>query len=105
MTIPKDVCETYETKEQCLQVVLYFLDHPEERGTRARQAAQWYRENYDSKRFWRQILEIIAAGGTEFPQTEFVENNYANVRQQFLEALDGRTPTHELCETMNFNFA
>lgn len=101
-TIPDTAAVSYSSPEECLNSIIHYLDHEDERRNRAAAGYRWFNKTYDSAAFWADFLNGVAAGRTDFTNTPFVEENYAQLRDMVVEALDGREPTRELMESMNF---
>jgi hypothetical protein len=99
-TIPPGVIPTFATIERAAALIRRLVRDDNERERVAAAGAQWYRDTYDCKRFWRETLTAIANGATEFRNSDFVESNYLRLRDAFVAALAGETPTNRHFERM-----
>ncbi|MBT7266102.1 MAG: glycosyltransferase family 1 protein, partial [Rhodospirillaceae bacterium] len=94
-TIPEETLSTYANFEECLQKILYYMAHEEEREESALASRLWYQETYNSSNFWKDFLSGVVSGQTEFKNTPFVEENYQRSRVKFLESFEGIPITPE----------
>lgn len=98
--IPPGTIPTFSTIQEAAALIRRLVRDDAEREHFAAAGAQWYRETYDCKRFWRETLTAIANGATEFRNADFVESNYLRLRDAFVAALAGETPADRHFERM-----
>ena len=94
-TIPKDKLVTYKDFDDCLNKIIYYLDHEEEREQFSASSHEWCIQSYDSAKFWQKFFKNIQEGDYNFYNTPFVENNYQKLKEKILSHYNGKIITPE----------
>ena len=92
-TIPKENLATYKTFDECLNKIIFYLQHEDERQKFAVKSQKWFVQTYDSTKFWQNFFNNLQVGNYAFQNTPFVENNYNNFRNEILKYYDGQLIT------------
>ena len=78
--VPPDCLAFYRDEADCLEKILYFLDHDDEREAIAARGLAWLNGVYDYKTFWRETVEHLTGKGDQFPVLPGVESGYARYK-------------------------
>jgi len=99
-TIPPGVIPTFANPHAAAELIRRYVRDDTAREQVVAAGVAWYRNTYDCRRFWRDTLTAFANGATEFRNSDFVEENYARLRDAFVDALNGEAPANRHFERM-----
>ncbi|UBF29687.1 glycosyltransferase [Kovacikia minuta CCNUW1] len=63
--IPDDCIVYYDSFEDCLNKIVYYVQHDDEREKIANAGYQWFHQTYNYRKFWSEFLLSIRQGDTE----------------------------------------
>lgn len=95
--LPADIFPLYENFDDCYQKICHFLENDEERVAAARDAQKWVRANFDSRRFYKSLLNYLVFGEGQPPAHPFLDREFEMLmehRELMLPALADLISTH-----------
>lgn len=88
--VPDDCIVYFEDPQDCLEKVVHYLTHEEERARVAERGHRWFCESFDYKRFWRHALTAMVNGDEELPPPPFRQGGDVSLAHE-LKAPEART--------------
>ena len=70
---PPDVVAFYNNIDDCVDKIAYYCEHPRERERLSHVATVWFEENFDSRKFYSQLLTYIVTGQGVLPVLKHIE--------------------------------
>lgn len=83
--VPDHCIVYYDSFEDCLQKIIYYVEHPEEGQKIATAGYDWFCKTFDYKKFWSQFLKVVTKGERKLPTVELKPE--ASLYQSLRDAL------------------
>ena len=80
--IPNSCIAYYTDKEDCLSQILHYLKNDESRSRISKNGHEWFNKNYDYRKFWKNLLNVVKERETKLFQLPGVENVYKTFLQK-----------------------
>ena len=74
--LPADIFSMYESPEDCLEKIVHFIQHEDERRDRAKKAKHWMDTTCDYKKFYPQFLASVLDGAVSCPTHKFLAREF-----------------------------
>lgn len=81
MMIPDGLIIYYDSLQDCVDKIKYYLANESERESIALKARQWYLKTFDSARFWHDIY-IAVLNKTKLPVLDEIEKSYQELTKR-----------------------
>lgn len=82
LMLPKGTVAYYTSFEDCVEKILYYLKHEDQRIAMANKGFEWYNENFNFKKFWKECFYAIKNRSPSLPVLPKVEEIYNDVRKK-----------------------
>lgn len=82
--VPDQCIVYYDSFQQCLDKIIYYINHESERQRIATTGYQWFHSNFDYKKFWSQFLKAAVVGDRAMPSIQ-LRPNWGKVSLQLTE--------------------
>lgn len=82
--LPADIFCMYDSFEDCLEKIVYFIKHDDERRECEQRAKRWVEEHCDYRKFYQGFLVSLMKGHDNCPTHDFLSREFASIMENKL---------------------
>jgi glycosyl transferase family 1 len=82
--LPADTFSMYNSFEDCLEQIIYFTKHEDERHQREQKAKKWVEKHCDYRKFYQQFMACVMNGDKNCPTHDFLSREFKLVMENKL---------------------